>query len=84
MLKNSFDAFAQSFNRRGGDMLGLSVGDAFLTFLKVYGFETTSKLLPKEIDERVGRLWEEFEVVRDGGKVAYLEDPAEFRGQHHS
>ncbi|WP_428378405.1 BMP family ABC transporter substrate-binding protein [Olsenella sp. Marseille-QA0557] len=80
MLKNSFDAFAQSFNRRGGDMLGLSVGDAFLTFLKVYGFETTSKLLPKEIDERVGRLWEEFEVVRDGGKVAYLEDPAEFRG----
>ncbi len=79
-LKNSFEVFAQSFNRRGGDMLGLSVGDAFLTFLKVYGFETTSKLLPKEIDERVGRLWEEFEVVRDGGKVAYLEDPAEFRG----
>lgn len=79
-LKNSFEAFAQSFNRRGGDMLGLSTGDAFLTFLKVYGFETTSKLLPKEIDERVGRLWEEFEVARDGGKVAYLEDPAEFRG----
>lgn len=80
-LEASFDAFAQAFRRRGGDMLGLSVGDAFLTYLKVYRFENVSNLMPKEVDERVERLWGELVVARDGGKVAYLEDPTEYKGK---
>ena len=74
-LASTFSYFQGSFLARHGENLSLGVGAAFLIFLKVYGFEAVSRATRAELDERVARVWDEFVVSEDGGKVAYLEDP---------
>ena len=54
----------------------MSAGSAFLIYLKVFGYDEAVHALPAEVDARVARIWDEFVVSRDGGKVAYLEDPS--------
>ncbi len=78
-LRAVFDAFAVSFKRRGGDALGMTAGDAFLIYLKAYPFDVVASDTPSAIDEEVARVWGEFEVARDGGHVAYLENPPSSR-----
>lgn len=78
-LRSLFGAFSDSFRRRQGAALGIEEGDAFLTYLKVYGFDGSAGTMPREVDRRVERIWSEFEVSRDGGRVAYLEDPSSDR-----
>ena len=75
-LSAVYDAFADEYRRRRGDVLGISVGDAFLLYVKIYGFESVARFTPKEVAEHVERMWGEFVVARDGGKVAYLENPS--------
>ena len=55
----------------------MTPGDAFLVYLKIFGFHQAVESLPSEVSRHVARIWDEFVVARDGGKVAYLEDPAE-------
>lgn len=76
-LRTAFDSFLIAFNKRGGEGAGLSSGDAFLVYLKIFGFEHAVAALPSEVARQVDTIWEEFVVSRDGGKVAYLEDPAD-------
>ncbi len=75
-LRSAFDAFAAAFRARHGETLGMSAGSAFLIYLKVFGYDEAVHALPAEVDARVARIWDEFVVSRDGGKVAYLEDPS--------
>lgn len=75
-LRSAFDSFLVAFNKHGGERLGMSSGDAFLVYLKIFGFTQAVSSLPSEVARHVERIWDEFIVARDGGKVAYLEDPA--------
>ena len=75
-LRTAFDSFLIAFTKRGGDALGVTAGDAFLVYLKIFGFAQAVVSLPSEVARHVDRIWDEFVVARDGGKVAYLEDPS--------
>ena len=75
-LRNAFDSFLVAFAKRGGDRLGMTSGDAFLVYLKIFGYDHAASALPSEVARQVERIWDEFVVARDGGKVAYLEDPS--------
>ena len=76
-LRQAFDSFLMAFKKHGGEHLGVTPGDAFLVYLKIFGFHQAVESLPSEVSRHVARIWDEFVVARDGGKVAYLEDPAE-------
>ena len=75
-LRSVFDSFNAAFTERGGNRLGLTAGDAFLIFLKIYQYSKIVHATPDEIAGHVARVWNEFVVSRDGGKVAYLEHPS--------
>ena len=75
-LRTAFDSFLIAFTKRGGDALGVTAGDAFLVYLIIFGFAQAVVSLPSEVARHVDRIWDEFVVARDGGKVAYLEDPS--------
>ena len=75
-LRSVFDAFSASFRRRGGDALDLQVGDAFATYVTIFGWRHVRALSPSQIDDEVGRIWGEFVVAQGSGERAYLEDPS--------
>ena len=72
-LRSAFDSFLVAFNKQGGERLGMSSGDAFLVYLKIFGFTQAVSSLPSEVARHVERIWDEFIVARDGGKVADLD-----------
>ena len=78
-LRAVFDAFSAEFRRRRGELLGMTPGDAFLIYLKAYPFESVVNDGADATAEKIDRVWSEFVVARDGGQVAYLENPAENR-----
>ena len=79
-LRASFGIFAQAYRDRGGQKLGLEIGDAYLAYLKIYGFNTVSMDSARMAAERVDRAWDEFVVSSNEESIAYLEDPA--TGKH--
>lgn len=74
-LRAAYALFADAFARRHGEVLGMTCGNAFLIYLKVFGFEAAVRASPVVVAERVERIWDEFVVAQDGGRVAYLENP---------
>ena len=61
-LRSAFSSFAESFQHRGGERLGMTAGDAFLIYLKIYGYELAVCGSPTEIADRLGRIWGELRV----------------------
>ena len=47
-LRSAFDSFLVAFNKHGGERLGMSSGDAFLVYLKIFGFTQAVSSLPSE------------------------------------
>ena len=78
-LSSAFDTFVTMFRKRRGESLGITAGNAFLIYLKIFGFADAVAALPSLVDARLERMWGEFVVSRDGGRVAYLEDPSTSR-----
>lgn len=75
-LRSAFGGFAASFAQRGGDALNMTAGDAFLVYLKLYGYELAVCASPVEIADRLGRIWGELQVKTSEDPIAYLEQPS--------
>lgn len=54
--------FSAAYNLAGGDLLKITVGDAFLIYLQVYGYSKETFLNSSEIRERLNRLRNEFKA----------------------
>lgn len=76
-LRASFGSFAEAFSKRHGESLGITSGDAYLIYLKLYGFELAVCASPVEIADRLGRIWGELRVTTNQDAIAYLETPTE-------
>ena len=80
-LRYAFSGFSEAFSKRHGGSLGITAGDAFLTYLKIYGFELAVCASAGEINDRLGRIWGELVVAASQEPIAYLEAPAEPKGK---
>ena len=76
-LRAAFESFAAAFARRDGGSLGITAGDAFLSYLKIYGYELAICGSPTEIADRLSRMWGELRVSASQEPIAYLETPPE-------
>lgn len=54
----TFSNFSKSYEEHGG-VRNLSTSDAFLVFLKVFGYAAVKDKIPSEIDKDLGKVWEE-------------------------
>ncbi len=76
-LRSAFMSFAEAFWGRGGHDLELEVGDAFIIFLGIYGFDAVVAMVGADVREGVERVWGELVLTSHGGAIAYLEDPGD-------
>lgn len=76
-LKSQFAQFRSVFQTLGGERLRLSAGDAFLLYLRAFGFVPFSVLPGSLVRKEVESLWEDLAVYPDQKKTALLSDTAQ-------
>jgi len=59
---SSYIHFLDIFQEKGGKKLSLTPGDAFLTYLEIYGYEGLPKKSYAELREELPAIWKDLEI----------------------
>ena len=73
----AFSRFQTAFRSRGGDRLPITEGDALLTYLNIFGYDTFKTRTLPELKEDLGKLWDELLINPANPKVELSMEPAE-------
>ena len=78
-IRDSFDMllfrFLKAFEAKGGMKLGITLGDALVTFLNVYGYEKVSVMSRADMETGIAKCWSEFVVLTEKDNVDLVMDP---------
>lgn len=69
--------FQQAYQANGGARLRLSVGDALLAYLEIYGYSSLLGKGAEEIKKMVARVWEEITLQQEAAPIAVQLAPGE-------
>ncbi len=61
-FRSAFTHFLDIYKEKGGLKLPLTPGDAFLTYLNIYGYEDLLKKSYAELREELPAIWKDFEI----------------------
>lgn len=76
-FSNAFYYFRQAYEANGGDRLNLTVGDAMLAYMEVYGYSSLQKKSAAEIKKSVVKVWEEITLQQEHTPIAVKLAPEE-------
>ena len=70
-----YSRFQKVFESRGGRKLSITVGDAFLAFITVFGYQETQQKTTEEIKNDLSTIWDEFVVLTEEQSIELLMEP---------
>ncbi len=70
-------AFTNAYEHEGGKKLPITIGDAFLAFLSIYGYEETKEMTTVELRENIEKIWKEFRILSNDEVVELKMDPVD-------
>ena len=79
-IGSSFNAFKKKFDEKEkrGSQISVKAGDAYLLYIGLYGTDESAALIPDStLDERVTKLWREYEFYVGSGKTKLLYESRE-------
>ena len=71
-----YSRFRKAFESKGGSKLPITVGDAFLTFITVFGYQETQQKATQEIKNDLTKIWDEFVVLTKEETIELSMEPA--------
>lgn len=72
-----YSRFSAEYRAKGGNRLKITEGDAFLAFIKLYGYEEIDEKTTSELKELITKSWEEFELLEEEQEVDLKMKPNE-------
>ena len=69
--------FRKAFESKGGGKLPITVGDALLAFITVFGYQETKEKTAQEIKKDLSSIWDEFLVLTEEQSIELSMDPPE-------
>lgn len=66
-FSSSYLRFRAAFENRGGDHFDYPVGDAYLRFIHIFGYNTVKNMTDAEFEKNIAKSWAEFELLSDDG-----------------
>lgn len=63
--------FKVAYLARGGNEFDYPIGDSFLRFVHIHGYENVVKMIPSEMSKNVAKTWAEFELLDDNSEVNF-------------
>lgn len=67
--------FERAYRFNGGDKLPITMGDAILCFINIFGFEAALNMSDKEYNDNVVKSWNEFIMLTEKHSVDLVLDP---------
>ncbi|MCD8332547.1 MAG: BMP family ABC transporter substrate-binding protein [Clostridiales bacterium] len=61
-FRSCYNRFAEAFRDLGGDRLSCTAGDALLSYMYVFGYESMKEETPADLRKNLKRVWEEIEI----------------------
>ncbi|MGF0034578.1 BMP family ABC transporter substrate-binding protein [Bariatricus sp. SGI.154] len=71
-----YTRFKAEYTAKDKEKLSITVGDAFLSFITLYGYEEISEKTTTELKELITKSWEEFKLLGEGEEVELKMDPS--------
>lgn len=68
--------FSMAFKSRKGDKLPITISDAFLILIDIYGYDAVKSYTENEFKEKVDLLWDEFLIESKGREIKLAMEPA--------
>ena len=72
---SSFLNFRNAYEARGGEKFDYPVGDAYLRFIHIHGYDSVKNMSVADMALNVGKTWAEFELLSENGEVTLKMDP---------
>ncbi len=72
-----YTRFRKAFESKGGQKLPITVGDALLAYITVFGYEEAKTKTAQEMKTDLAKIWDEFLVLTEEQSVELLMDPPE-------
>ena len=69
--------FSKAYEEKGGAKIPITVGDAFLAYLNVYGYENMVDLPQETLKKQLAPLWEDLEALPCDKNVSVIMQPEE-------
>ena len=76
-FQSCFYRFSQAYLKQAGGHPPMSVSDALLVYLEVFGYTESYDKTPSEFERDIERIWSEFVVAAANKPAALLSQPAE-------
>ena len=70
-----YTRFSAEYQANGGGKLKITVGDAFLVFAGLYGYDAIDEKTTSEIKELIVKSWEEFELLQEDQEIDLKMEP---------
>jgi basic membrane lipoprotein Med (substrate-binding protein (PBP1-ABC) superfamily) len=68
--------FDRAYKFRGGDKLPITIGDALIAFLNVYGYEEVLNMNPADYSIQIIKAWNEIVMMAEKHRVGLVMDPS--------
>lgn len=68
-FSSAFSRFTAAFLAKGGDKLRITPGDAFLSFITLYGYEESDNYTAGEMKTQIANTWEEFKLLEEDNGI---------------
>lgn len=72
---SSFLNFRNAYEARGGEKFDYPVGDAYLRFIHIHGYDSVKNMSVADMALNVGKTWAEFELLSENSEVTLKMDP---------
>ncbi len=80
-FSSAYYYFEKAYNENGGDKLKTTVGDAMLSYIKVYGYSQLQNESEAEIRINLKKMWEEIALKEEGDAIELKTTPIEEKKQ---
>lgn len=67
--------FRNAFESKGGGKLPITVGDALLAFITVFGYQETKEKTAQEMKKDLAKIWDEFLVLTEEQSIELSMEP---------
>lgn len=75
--------FRRAFEAKGGSRLPITVGDALLAFITVFGYQETREKTEQEMKKDLAKIWDEFLVLTKEQSIELLMEPPKDEVSHN-
>ncbi len=77
LFSSVFARFKSAYEAKGGNKLSITVGDAFLAFLKIYSYDGIKDKVSSEIKQLLTKIWNELTILTEKKSIELLMDPSQ-------